>query len=81
MQACALARELPHVNLVDALRLCVLLAEKEPERRYERAAVRWLGRLALERKDLTLAETHLAVDALRALPASAAAVALRGLAE
>jgi hypothetical protein len=42
-----LARELPKVSLEDALRLCLLLAEKEPDP-FERAAVTWLGRLALE---------------------------------
>jgi hypothetical protein len=79
LQALALARELPQVSLEDALRLCVLLAEKEPDR-FERAAVRWLGQLALERKGLTLAEAHLALVAFRALPSAAAEKALAELA-
>jgi hypothetical protein len=69
----------PQVSLEDALRLSVLLAEKEPSR-FERAAVRWLGRLALERKGLTLAEAHLALVALRAVPSAAAVKALEELA-
>jgi hypothetical protein len=34
--------------LEDALVICLLLLAQEPER-YERASVRWLGRLLLER--------------------------------
>lgn len=44
----AAASELPGVPLEDALAVCVLLLKREPDR-YERAAVRWLGRLLLER--------------------------------
>ena len=78
LQALALAHELPRLTLEDALRLCVLLAEKDRPR-YERAAVRWLGRLALKRKGLTLAEAQLAVAALGSLPSPAATAALREL--
>lgn len=35
---------------------------------YERAAVRWLGRFALEAKDVTIEDLRLAADALDALP-------------
>ena len=49
--------------------------------RYPRAAVRRLGRLALERPALDLAELRLAVCALDALPARAEVLsALRALA-
>jgi hypothetical protein len=57
----AAAAELPVVNLHDALRICLLLRGAEPES-FERAAVRWLGRFALER-DATLHELRAAVAA------------------
>ncbi|QEC48911.1 hypothetical protein FSW04_15895 [Baekduia soli] len=44
----AAAAELPAVRLGDALQVCVLLRDREPER-YERAAVRWIGRFCVER--------------------------------
>ena len=43
----AAARELPQVALDDALRICLVLRDGD-RRRYDRAAVRWLGRFALE---------------------------------
>lgn len=49
----AAAAELPVIKLEDALQVCVLLRDREPER-YERAAVRWLGRYCVERPDVTL---------------------------
>jgi hypothetical protein len=42
------AREMTEVSLVQALQLVVLYAERG-EPRFERAAVRWLGRLFLEK--------------------------------
>ena len=36
--------------------------------RYERAAVRWLGRFALEAREVTIEDIRLAADALDALP-------------
>ena len=63
-------------SLADALELLRLIAEREPDR-YERAAIRWHGRLLLERPGLTLAQAQLALAALAALPAErATAVAL-----
>jgi len=62
----AAAAELPSVELDDALVICEVLAEKEPER-YERAAMRWLGRLCLERP-VTLSQIGQAVAALEGLP-------------
>jgi hypothetical protein len=41
--------ELPAVNLTDALAILPVIAAQEPDL-YERAACRWLGRLALERE-------------------------------
>jgi hypothetical protein len=75
----AAAAELPLLSLADALEVLVLMADQDRER-YPRAAVRWLGRLALERPALELAELRLAVCALDALPARAEVLpALRAL--
>ena len=49
----ATARELPRVPLDDALRICLLIRGGDPDR-YERAAVRWLGRFALEARGVTI---------------------------
>lgn len=49
----AAAAELPQVRLDDALEVCVLLRDREPER-YEAAAVRWIGRFCVERVDVSL---------------------------
>jgi hypothetical protein len=73
------ARELRRLSLEDALALTALLAESDPAR-YERAAVRWHGRLSLETRLLTLAESQLAVAALAALPGSGAPAARDALA-
>src|ERR1700736_3324535 len=67
----AAARELPQVALDDALRICLVLRGGDPGR-YERAAVRWLGRFALEARDVTIDDLRLAADALDALPERAA---------
>ncbi len=47
--ALATARELPGLTLEDALALTELLA-RAGDPRFERAAARWLGRLAAERR-------------------------------
>ena len=49
------AAELPQVDLGDALAVCVAIRESEPHR-YERAALRWLARFCVERRDATLAQ-------------------------
>lgn len=67
----AAARELPRIALDDALRICLVLRDGDPDR-YERVAVRWLGRFALEGKDVTIEDLRLAVDALDALPSAPA---------
>jgi hypothetical protein len=61
------ARELPQVRLDDALRICLVLRGGDPDR-YERAAVRWLGRFALEAREVTINDLRLAANALDALP-------------
>ena len=61
----AAAAELPRVDLGDALTICVLLRDREPER-YEQATVRWLGRFCLERA-ATVAQVRDAVAAFELL--------------
>jgi hypothetical protein len=61
------ARELPYVRLDDALRICLVLRGADPDR-YERAAVRWLGRFALEARQVTISDLRVAAGALAALP-------------
>ncbi len=63
----AAALELPRIALEDALRICLVLRTGDPDR-YERAAVRWLGRFALEASHVTIADLREAADALAALP-------------
>ncbi len=61
------AAELPQVDLVDALHVCLLMGAQR-DARYERAATRWLARFALERQGVTLSDVRAAVAALDALP-------------
>lgn len=63
----AAALELPRVALDDALEICLVLRDGSPER-YERAAVRWLGRFALEARAVTIDALRSAAEALDALP-------------
>ena len=76
----AAATELPAVNLEDALRVCVVVADQRPDL-FERAALRWLGRYALERKDATIANLREAADAFAGLDADreASLATLHGL--
>ena len=78
----ATAAQLPAIPLADALEIALLVLDREPHNG-QRAAVRWLGRLCLERSDVTLAQVRRAVDAFALLleePERAEAV-LRGLAD
>jgi hypothetical protein len=59
----ASAAQLRAVDLPTALEIALLVLEQEPHNG-QRAAVRWLGRLCLERRDMTLAQVRGAVDAL-----------------
>ena len=61
------ASELPQVDLVDALHVCLLMSDQR-DARYDRAAARWLARFALERRGVTLADVRAALAALDALP-------------
>jgi len=76
----AAALELPRVDLADALRICLLIHRGDPER-YEQAAIRWLGRLCLEHRDLGFDELAQGLAAFQALPLQPvpALEALRGL--
>jgi len=56
------AAELPQVNLDDALRICLVIREREPES-FDKAACRWLARYAMDRR-ATLARLAVAVAAL-----------------
>lgn len=67
----AAARELPQIALHDALQICLVLRGGDPDR-YERAAVRWLGRFALEARGVTIDDLRVAAAALDALPERAA---------
>jgi hypothetical protein len=60
------ARELGHVNLMNALALVVVYARANSPK-FEAAAVRWLARLALEGRDVKLLDLQLAAAAVSSL--------------
>ncbi len=64
------ARQLAPIRLTDALRICLIVRDHEPQL-YERAAVRWLGRFALEAAGLSLADLNFAAKAIAELPVDA----------
>jgi len=62
----AAAADLPGLPpSANALAICLLLLDREPER-YERASVIWLGRLLLERRAKTLRQAESAAAYLAA---------------
>lgn len=61
------AKEMAFLSLRDALGLLALYATEQSPK-YDRAAARWLGRLALGTDDLLLSDLQLAAAALLALP-------------
>jgi hypothetical protein len=61
------AREATYLTLPDALGLVSLYAAAN-DPKFSRAAARWLGRLALEKPELGLAELRFAAAALDLLP-------------
>ena len=75
--ALATARELGSLSLDDALALTELLA-RVGDPRFEAAAVRWLGRLACERR-VGLETLRLATALVAALPDEAAGAAAHDL--
>jgi hypothetical protein len=78
-QAEAAARECGRVGLEEALGLCVLMA-RDGDRRFERAALRWIARAIEERGELTLATLSSLVDALGELQGTVPEVARARLA-
>src|ERR1700722_18369613 len=64
----AAAGELPTIRLDDALRVCLLIRDRDPQR-YERAALRWVARFAVEARAATLSDVQAAAHALQLLPA------------
>ena len=66
--ALAEARDLPRVNLADALELLLLIRDRAPAT-YGRAAGRWLGRYCAETPNVDLGEAALLLGALTALGA------------
>ena len=68
----AAAAELPAVDLGDALAICLLMGERG-DSRFDRAAVRWLARLSLERPAVGLGELREGLVAFEALPHNSAA--------
>ena len=63
----AAAGELPTIRLDDALRVCLLIRDRDPQR-YERAALRWIARFAVEAREATLGDVQRAALALSMLP-------------
>ena len=61
----AAAAELPRVDLRDALAVCMAIRDAEPER-FERAALRWLARYAVE-KAASVGDVRAAADAFSAM--------------
>jgi hypothetical protein len=80
MRAEAAAKQLGQIPLEYALRLLFLYAEKEPIK-YERAALRWLGRYVTEGKAVTLLKSQLALAALAELRAGEREAAAKMLTE
>src|SRR3712207_5673557 len=70
----AAAAELPRIGVAEAAAMLLAIERTEPAQ-YERAAIRWLGRLCLEQRtrvDLEdLSRAAAALDALPAQPDSA----------
>jgi hypothetical protein len=62
----AAAAELPRVELDDALEVCVLMS-RESHPAFERAAVRWVARLCLERR-VGIHEARCALALFETLP-------------
>ena len=61
------AAELPWLNLSDSLEILTLMA-KEGDARFDKAAVRWIGRLLVETPPLTLKEARWVVAMVEQLP-------------
>jgi hypothetical protein len=62
----AAAAELPRIGVAEAAAMLLVIQRKDPDQ-YEGAAVRWLGRLCLERNRVRLEDLGQAAAALAAL--------------
>ena len=71
--AYAAARAQGFVSLADALGLLLLIERKDPEK-FERAAVRWVGRFAVETNGVRLADVQMLLGAVASLPGFASRV-------
>ncbi|MTD47519.1 hypothetical protein GKE82_25275 [Conexibacter sp. W3-3-2] len=71
----AAARALPRIGLEDALRILVVMAEKQ-DARYERAAVRWAARASAE-LGLGVDESRRVLALVEVLPEAPEAFAVR----
>ena len=63
----AAAAELPRIGVAEAAAILLVIERAEPDQ-YERAAIRWLGRLCFERTRVGLEDLSRAAAALDALP-------------
>ena len=66
------AAELPRIGLAEAAAILLVIAERDPAS-YDRAAIRWLGKLCHERTGAGLTDVVRAAQALAALRADPAA--------
>lgn len=80
VEALSAASELESVGLAEALELCLLLRDDDPDR-YRRAASRWHGRFCREVPDATLEEAQAVLALLCVLGTERRAPAARSLAE
>ena len=77
----AAALEVGRIELHDALALCLLHCQADPEQ-YERMAVRWHSRFCREVRGVTLTDSQLLLAALQGLtPESPAAATIAELCE
>lgn len=72
------AKEVGNVNLQDALTI-TLLMERDGDEGFERAAAKWLARLALEVPGVRIGDLRAGAEALDGLPDPEAQTALRDL--
>jgi hypothetical protein len=61
------AAELPRIGVAEAAAMLLVIERADPGQ-YERAAIRWLGRLCLERTEVDLDDLSRAAAALDVLP-------------
>lgn len=71
----AAAAELPRIQLADALGICLSYLDHE-DPRFERAFVRWVGRVSMEHSPLSLTDLRALVEGLARLPNDRRAAAL-----